>query len=398
MDIIVADELRELRHKIQKLEETVSRESRRVKAQNWPFSREVINEPLPAHYKSAKIRDYDGSTDLEEHLAWFENVAMLHFYEDKIKCKVFLTTLVDSAQRWFEKLESGCIRSFANFHEGLREREFFKSLVKKTPRDFEDSLDQAEKYINMEESWRQKREMAQKEGGKDQGVREGNPVSRSDNLGRLSSYAPQKQKRSNLEEMKQTDKKPRGLPWIVRSNASIPPKPINPDRRRDREHNPRKTDRQREERTSRGVIKMISGGSTDGDSNRTRKARGRKEILCAEVKEQRNIPIITFGQRDLDRVHAPHKDALMIQAKVDNHDVRRVFVNSGSSVNVIFQGAFEQMDLQGYELSPMKIALYGFAGHTVHPKGEMLLHLTLGSGDLRMTTMILFALVDAIYS
>ncbi|XP_073137848.1 uncharacterized protein [Henckelia pumila] len=53
------------------------------------------------------------------------------------------------------------------------------------------------------------------------------------------------------------------------------------------------------------------------------------------------------------------------------------------------------MDLHGYELSPVKIALYGFAGHTVQPQGEMLLPITLGSGNEKRTVMTRFTLVEA---
>ncbi|XP_073153781.1 uncharacterized protein [Henckelia pumila] len=53
------------------------------------------------------------------------------------------------------------------------------------------------------------------------------------------------------------------------------------------------------------------------------------------------------------------------------------------------------MDLQGYELSPIKTALYGFAGHTVQPRGEVLLTITLGLGDMKKTVMTRFTIVEA---
>ncbi|XP_073138608.1 uncharacterized protein [Henckelia pumila] len=212
MDTTVSDELKELKKKKKKLEET-----------------EVINEPFPGHYKSTKVREYDGRTDPEEHLARLKNVVMLHCYEDMIKCKSFMTTLVDSAQRWFEKLEPQSIRSFGEFREvflqhfgsskrynktafslfevrksreeflrayigkfnkvclevsicaqeikttaftqGLWEGLFFKFLVKKSPQDFEDLLARVEKYINMEEVQKKKKGITKREFGRDRVVK-----------------------------------------------------------------------------------------------------------------------------------------------------------------------------------------------------------------------------------
>ncbi|XP_073064073.1 uncharacterized protein [Primulina eburnea] len=136
---------------------------------------------------------------------------------------------------------------------------------------------------------------------------------------------------------------------------------------------------------------MISGGSTDGDSNRERKARSRKE--CMEVKGvRRGEAIISFGSEDLKGVNLPHNDALVIQAWVANYDIQRVFVDSGSSVNVIFKDALVQMNLQGYQL---ETALFGFAGYVVYPEGEIVLPLTLGSRELKKTVMKTFIVVDA---
>ncbi|XP_073138857.1 uncharacterized protein [Henckelia pumila] len=460
--------------------------------------KEVIEEPLPLNYKSAKIREYDGSTDPEEHLARFENVAMLHCYGDKIKCKVFLTTLVDSAQRWFEKLEPQSVQSFSKFKQvflqhfgsskryrktayslfeakqsgeeflrtyikrfnkialevptcaqetkimaftqGLREGEFFKSLVKKAPRTFEDLLARAEKYINMEEAQRQKKEVARREGGQEQGRSRDN----HDPMGRLSRYAPYRGTRDKAVHMceervdtqtpvskeklwkycalhqecthdtsecrtlqqrhqlpyardgRPVPKKPRSVPWFRGSQASIPPRDATSSREKGKqEMDHAKKDKISGDGPAKGIINMISGGSTDGDSNRARKAWSRRESLGVEEGRQGAGPIITFGPQDLEGVNLPHNDALLIQARIANYDVRRVFVDSGSSVNVLFQEAFEQMDLQGYELSPVKTALYGFAGHTVQPQGEMLLPITLGSGDEKRMVMTRFTLVEA---
>ncbi|XP_075500054.1 uncharacterized protein LOC142538627 [Primulina tabacum] len=143
-----------------------------------------------------------------------------------------------------------------------------------------------------------------------------------------------------------------------------------------------------------GLIKMISGGSTDGDSNQTRKSRSRKE--CLEIDGMRKSEaVISFGPEDLRGVNLPHNDPLVIQAGVANYDILRVFIDSGSSVNVIFKDAFVQMDLQGFHLEAVETALFGFAGHVVYPEGEIVLSLTLGSQDLKKTVMTSFTVVDS---
>ncbi|XP_073129074.1 uncharacterized protein [Henckelia pumila] len=158
---------------------------------------------------------------------------------------------------------------------------------------------------------------------------------------------------------------------------------------------PRRPDKEPREGSSKGVINMISGGYTDGDSNRAQKSWSKREILGIEARRLDPSPIITFGPGELEGVCLPHNDALLIWARVANYDMRRVFVDSGSSVNVIFQEAFEQMDLQGCEIHPVKTSLYGFAGHTVRPSGEVWLPITLGSCDIKKTITTLFTVVEA---
>ncbi|KAL0402166.1 UNVERIFIED_CONTAM: hypothetical protein Slati_4246500 [Sesamum latifolium] len=75
-----------------------------------------MTEELPAHFLApSHLPAYDGTTDLAEHIRKFENAALLHRYSYGIKCRVFLTTLTNSAQQWFDQLPTGSVKSFAEF-------------------------------------------------------------------------------------------------------------------------------------------------------------------------------------------------------------------------------------------------------------------------------------------
>lgn len=54
-------------------------------------------------------------------------------------------------------------------------------------------------------------------------------------------------------------------------------------------------------------------------------------------------PIISFIPEDLEGVATPHDNALVIRATISNYYVARVFIDSGSSVNIFFKEALDRM-------------------------------------------------------
>lgn len=88
---------------------------------------------------------------------------------------------------------------------------------------------------------------------------------------------------------------------------------------------------------------MISGGSTSGDSNRTRKMYNRhleSYALRTSQSVEDNL-VRSFGPADLEGIITPHEDALMIRVTITNYNVARVFVDSGSFVNILFKEALD---------------------------------------------------------
>ncbi|XP_074575273.1 uncharacterized protein LOC141831769 [Curcuma longa] len=142
---------------------------------------------------------------------------------------------------------------------------------------------------------------------------------------------------------------------------------------------------------------MISIGPTDGDSNQARKASVRQLEVYSVGTNQGDVqgPSISFGPHYLEGVFTPHDDVLVIQTTIANYDVARVFVDTGSSVNVLYKDAFDQMQIDREELRPMATSLFGFSGHEVRPLGQIQLPLSLGEEPLRRTRITLFTVVDA---
>ncbi|CAA0819896.1 Unknown protein, partial [Striga hermonthica] len=169
------------------------------------------------------------------------------------------------------------------------------------------------------------------------------------------------------------------------------------NKRRERSRSPRKRARTPEKEElpqKRGTIHMIIGGSTDGDSNRARKAYARGRHGKVEIQQvDENGPVINFGPADAGEVERSQNDALMITTQISGYEVQRVFVDTGSSVNVIFYDCLKRMELD-IQLTPLHTSLFGFNGSEVVPLGETMLAVVLGEGDLRKVKMVRFVVVD----
>ncbi|KAL0411423.1 UNVERIFIED_CONTAM: hypothetical protein Slati_3732000 [Sesamum latifolium] len=120
---------------------------------------------------------------------------------------------------------------------------------------------------------------------------------------------------------------------------------------------------------AKGIIHMIAGGPIDGDSRRARCAHAcaAKTIMKIDDKVPAEALTIQFGLADTQGVHFPHNDTLVISATVANYTVKRIFVDSGSSMDILFLKVYRQMKLGDIPLEPVDTSLYGFTGEVVHP-------------------------------
>ena len=95
------------------------------------------------------------------------------------------------------------------------------------------------------------------------------------------------------------------------------------------------------------AIHVISGGETLAEnSSSSRKAYAKQAYqMNSMMKVQENEEHITFTLRDKEDVIMSHDDPMVITAIIAKHSIKRILVDSSSSINLIFRNCFEKMNI-----------------------------------------------------
>lgn len=63
-----------------------------------------------------------------------------------------------------------------------------------------------------------------------------------------------------------------------------------------------------------------------------------------------STPEIVFSSSNLEGIIIGHNDPMIISAIMVNAEVKRVFVNQGSSTDIIFRDAFDKLKLKNSDI------------------------------------------------
>ena len=91
---------------------------------------------------------------------------------------------------------------------------------------------------------------------------------------------------------------------------------------------------------------------------------------------RKEIPIIGFSEEDTRRLHHPHDDALVVSIRVGDYNVHWMLVDNGSSADILYYSAFQQMGIDKARLIPTNAPLVSFGGTRVLPLGAITLSVT----------------------
>ena len=145
------------------------------------------------------------------------------------------------------------------------------------------------------------------------------------------------------------------------------------------------------------------GGTSIGSLSKAKKTylwvvQNVQLIGCPPRMSRIDEPAITFTYEDARRLHHPHNDAIVITLMITNYTTRRVLVNNGSSANILYYLAFQQMSVSKELLCPINVLLIGLRGTKVPPVGTISLLFMVYSYSRQINRKVNFLVVDCLSS
>ncbi|XP_023928699.1 uncharacterized protein LOC112040039 [Quercus suber] len=105
-------------------------------------------------------------------------------------------------------------------------------------------------------------------------------------------------------------------------------------------------------------------------------------------------PDIVFSERDSRGIRQPHDNPLVIMLRVEEFNIHQVLIDNGSSADIIYLPAFQQMKLDKKRIRPFTSPLVSFLGDRIVPKGIVTLTIIARTYPAQVTKEIDFLIVD----
>nr|XP_023880358.1 uncharacterized protein LOC111992701 [Quercus suber] len=103
---------------------------------------------------------------------------------------------------------------------------------------------------------------------------------------------------------------------------------------------------------------------------------------------------ITFSERDASGIKQPHDDPLVITLEVEGFATRKVLVDNGSSADIMYMTAYQQLRLDPKRLRSFNSPLVSFSGGKIYPRGIITLSVTAETYPAQVTIQADFLAVN----
>ena len=143
-----------------------------------------------------------------------------------------------------------------------------------------------------------------------------------------------------------------------------------------------------------GEIKTITRGPFTGGSFKSLKKAYQRQVnsihMMPPFKQKQTNQDMSFNEADARGVRQPHNDPLVIMLT----NTKRILMDNGSSADIIYLPAFQQLKLDPKRLRLFNSPLVSFTGDRVYPKGIVTLTVTVGTYPTQLTRQLDFLVVD----
>ncbi|GAV79049.1 hypothetical protein CFOL_v3_22514, partial [Cephalotus follicularis] len=137
----------------------------------------------------------------------------------------------------------------------------------------------------------------------------------------------------------------------------------------------------------------------DRDAPQGRREQRREEAPRQQEEQQQQQPRVPHSKRlrtggDEEVTSFSETDYKGVRLLVELFTMKRILIDNGSSADILYKHAFDQLRIQADQLKPVKTPLVGFAGETIHPLGSINLSVVAGTAPRQTQVEMTFLIVD----
>ncbi|XP_075636866.1 uncharacterized protein LOC142609126 [Castanea sativa] len=127
--------------------------------------------------------------------------------------------------------------------------------------------------------------------------------------------------------------------------------------------------------TAKGVLTVVSAEGSASEQPPGKKPRYSRQPIA-------------FDNDDLEGTTQPYHDVLIVTARIRGFIVKRIMIDQGSGVDVMYPDLYRGLGLKKGDLSKYDTPLMGFDGPMVIPKGQISLSVIMGGREVMVTFIV----------